>query len=374
MKKYIVVGGGVLGASTAYHLAKEGVDVKIIDRKDEGQATEAAAGIVCPWLAQRRNKRWYRLVKGGARYYPELIRELEAEGETRTGYRRVGAISLQRDEAKLEKTMERALKRREDGAPEIGEITRISSEEAKKMFPPLADGYDAIHVSGAARVNGRELRDALLRVAEKLGVQRIQGDASLIHEGRQVTAVEVDGVRYEADEVLVTAGAWAKPILKPLGIDFLVHPQKAQIVHLDLPDTETEDWPVIMPPNNQYMLSFGGGRVVIGATHETDAGFDGRSTVGGLHYVFDKALGVAPGLYDSTFAETRVGFRPFTPGSLPVFGGIPEWSNLYVANGLGASGLTSGPYVGAELARLVLGKETELDPADYDVSEALGSE
>ncbi|SEI07492.1 D-amino-acid dehydrogenase [Halobacillus karajensis] len=374
MKKYIVVGGGVLGASTAYHLAKEGVEVKVIDRKDAEQATEAAAGIVCPWLAQRRNKRWYRLVKGGARYYPELIRQLEAEGESKTGYRRVGAISLQRDEQKLEKTMERALKRREDGAPEIGEITRISPEEAKKLFPPLADGYDAIHVSGAARVNGRELRDALLRVAAKNGVEQIHGEATLVYEGKKVTAVEVDGVLHEADEVIVTAGAWAKPLLKPLGINFLVHPQKAQIVHLDLPDTETENWPVIMPPNNQYMLSFGGGRVVIGATHETDAGFDGRSTAGGLHYVFDKALEVAPGLYESTFAETRVGFRPFTPGSLPVFGRVPEWGNLYVANGLGASGLTSGPYVGAEVARLVLGKETELDPADYDVMEAIEPE
>ncbi|SFK45072.1 D-amino-acid dehydrogenase [Halobacillus dabanensis] len=374
MKKYIVVGGGVLGASTAYHLSKEGVDVKIIDRKDDGQATEAAAGIVCPWLAQRRNKRWYRLVKGGARYYPELIRQLEEAGEHETGYRRVGAISLQRDEEKLEKTMERAKKRREDGAPEIGELTRLSSEEAKKLFPPLADGYEAIHVSGAARVNGRELRDALLRVAEKNGVERIHGDASLTFEENKVTGVEVDGIHYTADEVIVTAGAWAKPFLKPLGIHFLVHPQKAQIVHLDMERTETKDWPVIMPPNNQYMLSFGGGRVVIGATHETDAGFDGRSTVGGLHYVFDNALEVAPGLYDSTFAETRVGFRPFTPGSLPVFGGIPEWSNLYVANGLGASGLTSGPFLGLELARLVLGKKTELDPADYDVAEALGSE
>ncbi|CDQ21427.1 NAD(P)/FAD-dependent oxidoreductase [Halobacillus karajensis] len=374
MKKYIVVGGGVLGASTAYHLAKEGVEVKVIDRKDAEQATEAAAGIVCPWLAQRRNKRWYRLVKGGARYYPELIRQLEAEGESKTGYRRVGAISLQRDEQKLEKTMERALKRREDGAPEIGEITRISPEEAKKLFPPLADGYDAIHVSGAARVNGRELRDALLRVAAKNGVEQIHGEATLVYEGKKVTAVEVDGVLHEADEVIVTAGAWAKPLLKLLGINFLVHPQKAQIVHLDLPDTETENWPVIMPPNNQYMLSFGGGRVVIGATHETDAGFDGRSTAGGLHYVFDKALEVAPGLYESTFAETRVGFRPFTPGSLPVFGRVPEWGNLYVANGLGASGLTSGPYVGAEVARLVLGKETELDPADYDVMEAIEPE
>lgn len=374
MKKYIVVGGGVLGASTAYHLAKEGVDVKIIDRKDDGQATEAAAGIVCPWLAQRRNKRWYRLVKGGARYYPELIRQLEESGERDTGYRRVGAISLQRDEEKLKKTMERAKKRRDDGAPEIGEITRLSSKEAKKLFPALADGYEAIHVSGAARVNGRELRDALLRVAEKNGVERIHGDASLTFEGNKVTGVEVDGDHHTADEIIVTAGAWAKPLLKPLGIEFLVHPQKAQIVHLDMEESDTKDWPVIMPPNNQYMLSFGGGRVVIGATHETDAGFDGRSTVGGLHYVFDKALEVAPGLYDSTFAETRVGFRPFTPGSLPVFGGIPEWSNLYVANGLGASGLTSGPFLGLELARLVLGKETELDPADYDVAEALGSE
>jgi D-amino-acid dehydrogenase len=374
MKKYIVVGGGVLGASTAYHLAKEGVDVKIVDRKDDGQATEAAAGIVCPWLAQRRNKRWYRLVKGGARYYPELIRQLEEAGERETGYRRVGAISLQRDEEKLKKTIERAQKRRDDGAPEIGEITRMSSKEAKKLFPPLADGYEAIHVSGAARVNGRELRNALLRVAEKNGVKRIHGDASLTFEGNKVTGVEVDGIHHTADEIIVTAGAWAKPILKPLGIEFLVHPQKAQIVHLDMEGADTKDWPVIMPPNNQYMLSFGGERVVIGATHETDAGFDGRSTVGGLHYVFDKALEVAPGLYDSTFAETRVGFRPFTPGSLPVFGRIPEWSNLYVANGLGASGLTSGPFLGLELARLVLGKETELDPYDYDVAEALGSE
>ncbi|MYL39466.1 NAD(P)/FAD-dependent oxidoreductase [Halobacillus litoralis] len=371
MKRYIIVGAGILGASTAYHLVKEGADVTIVDRKDEGQATEAAAGIVCPWLAQRRNKRWYRLVKGGARYYPELIQQLEADGEHETGYKKVGAVSLHTNPEKLEKTIERAEKRRED-APEIGDITRLSPEETRAYFPLLSEeSYEAVHVSGAARVNGRALRDALLRASGKRGAVMVHGDASLTFEGDTVTGVEVDGQKLQADEVIVTAGAWAKPLFQPLGIQFLSRPQKAQIVHLDVEGAETADWPVIMPPNNQYMLSFGGGRMIIGATHETDAGFDQRQTAGGLHYILDKALEVAPGLADSTFVESRVGFRPFTPGSLPVFGRIPGWNGVLTANGLGASGLTSGPYLGAELARMALGRDTELDAGDYHVAEAL---
>ena len=126
MKSYIVVGAGILGASTAYHLAKAGANVIIVDRQQVGQATDAAAGIVCPWLSQRRNKAWYKIVKGGARYYSSLIQQLEEDGETDTGYNRVGAISLHTDEKKLDQMEERAYKRRED-APEIGEITRLSA-------------------------------------------------------------------------------------------------------------------------------------------------------------------------------------------------------------------------------------------------------
>lgn len=63
MKSYIIVGAGILGASTAYHLAKAGVNVTLVDRQDLGQATDAAAGIVCPWLSQRRNQAWYKIAK-----------------------------------------------------------------------------------------------------------------------------------------------------------------------------------------------------------------------------------------------------------------------------------------------------------------------
>ncbi|KAF0819157.1 MULTISPECIES: NAD(P)/FAD-dependent oxidoreductase [unclassified Cytobacillus] len=370
MKSHIVIGAGILGASAAYHLAKAGAKVTVIDRKDPGQATNAAAGIICPWLSQRRNKAWYALAKGGAAYYRTLIKELENDGETETGYQQAGAISLHTDPAKLEKMEERAMKRRGD-APEMGEITPVSPEQTSQLFPPVAKEYASVHVSGAARVNGRALRDALLRAAEKHGAVLVQGSAELVSHGDKVTAIKANGEQYEAETVIAAAGAWAGELFKPLGIQLDVKPQKAQIVHLQLEEEDTGSWPVVIPPNNQYILAFEGGRIVVGATHEDDMGYDLRVTAGGLNEIFEKALEIAPGLSDGMFTEAQVGFRPYTPGFLPIIGQIPGLEGLYIANGLGASGLTAGPFLGAQLARLALGQEVDIDLSLYDPAGAI---
>lgn len=370
-KKIIVIGGGILGAATAYKLAKSGAEVVIIDRRDKGQATAAAAGIICPWLSQRRNKRWYQLAKGGARIYPKLIDSLKRDGETETGYSRVGAISLHTDEKKLNAMQERAIKRRGD-APEIGDVTLLNDQETKSFFPVLADGYRAVHVSGAARVNGRSLRDALLSAAARHGAVTIYGHADLLQEGENIIGAIVNGEKISADIVIAASGAWMNELLEPLGVQFAVTAQKAQIMHIQLPGAATNGWPVVMSPNNQYMLTFAD-RIVIGATQEDRAGFDYRVTAGGIEEILSKALQTAPSLAEGTILETRVGFRPFTPGFLPVIGKLPGHNGLLLANGLGASGLTMGPYIGSELAKLALGKELEINPADYPVSEALHS-
>jgi len=372
MESIIVIGAGILGASTAYHLAKLGAEVTLIDRHDRGQATDAAAGIVCPWLSQRRNKAWYQLAKGGARYYPDLIAQQEAEGEKNTGYKRVGAISLHTDNKKLEQMAERARKRRVD-APEIGEITILTPSETKSLFPPLSAEYGSVHISGGARVNGRALRDSLIRSSIKSGVTFLRGNASLVYKENRVIGIKHEDTLLFANQVIVTAGAWSKELLKPLGVDFLVKPQKAQIIHLEMPETDTNSWPVVMPIHNQYILTFENGRVVVGSTHENEAGFDNRVTAGGINEILSQALEVAPGLSNGSFLETRVGFRPFTPGFLPVVGALPHFDGIYLANGLGASGLTSGPYLGAELAKHVVGKQTEIDFNLYDVLGALGT-
>ncbi len=370
MKKVIVIGAGVLGASTAYHLAKSGVEVTVIDRHDAGQATDAAAGIICPWLSQRRNKAWYALAKGGAAYYASLIQQLEEDGETETGYRRVGVVSLHTDSVKLEKMEERALKKRDD-APEIGAIRQLTASETSGFFPPLSQDYKSVHISGAARVNGRALRNALVSAAKKHGAVFVHGSAKIISTNKVVTGVHVDEMQYSADIVIVTAGAWAAELLEPLGIQLQVTAQKAQIVHLQLEDTETAKWPVVMPPTNQYILAFDDGKVVIGATHEDDKQFDLRVTAGGLNEVLDKALQVAPGLGDSTFTEARVGYRPFTPGFLPIIGEVPGTKGLLLANGLGASGLTVGPFLGHQLAKLATGEQVQIELDLYKVASAI---
>ncbi|MEK5039367.1 NAD(P)/FAD-dependent oxidoreductase [Sporosarcina sp. FSL K6-3457] len=370
MSKYIIIGAGILGASTAYHLAKAGADVTVVDRKDAGQATDAAAGIICPWLSQRRNKAWYALAKGGAAYYKSLIRQLEEDGETDTGYRSVGAVSLQTDTVKLDKMVERAMARRED-APEIGDIRQLNAVDTSSLFPPLLPDYASVHVSGAARVNGRALRDALNRAAKKHGAKFINGSGTLIATNNRVMGVQVGNQSFSADSVLVTAGAWAAELLAPLGIQLQVNGQKAQIVHLQLDYTQTDEWPVVMPPTDQYILAFDEGEVVIGATHEDDVQFDQRVTAGGLREVLDKALAVAPGLADATFTEARVGYRPFTPGFLPIIGEVPGVQGLLLANGLGASGLTVGPFLGQQLAQLALGERVDIDLELYDVAGAI---
>lgn len=370
MKKYIIIGAGILGASTAYHLAKTGATVTVVDRFDKGQATDAAAGIICPWISQRRNKAWYSLAKSGAAYYEGLIAQLEEDGETDTGYKRVGALSLHTDQSKLIKMEERAVTRRED-ATEIGEVLQLTPNETGSLFPPLAEEFGAVYVSGAARVNGRALRQALINSAKKHGATFIQGSAEIEFDDSAITGVRVGNERYSAEKIIITAGAWADQLLKPMGIEFQLSSQKAQIVHLQMENMKTDDWPVVMPPNDQYILAFDNGQMVIGATHEDHEEFDLRVTAGGLHEVFHKALSVAPGLADSTFVETRVGFRPFTPNFLPIIGKVPGWEGLLLANGLGASGLTIGPFLGAQLSKLALDERVDIDLALYDVSGAI---
>lgn len=369
-EKVVIIGGGIVGASTGYLLAKKGIDTVIIDREDAGQATDAAAGIISPWLSQRRNKAWYQLAKGGARYYPEIIRELAEDGETDTGYERVGAIHLHTDEKKLEAMRDRAIKRREQ-APEIGEVTILTQAETKSQFPLLSDAYASVHVSGAARVNGRKLKNALLRGAEKHGASFIRGSAQITAEGDQITGVSVHEQWIEAKTVVAAVGAWGKDLLQPLGVPFDIAPQRAQIMHVHMPGVNASSWPVVKPPMNQYMLPLDDGRIVIGATYEDVADFDFRVTAGGVHDILAKALHVAPELEKASILETRVGFRPVAPRFLPVIGSLPHFGQLLIANGLGATGLTMGPFIGSQLAKLVTGEKLDIDLNLYEVQKAI---
>src|SRR5699024_3017509 len=115
----------------------------------------------------------------------------------------------------------------------------------KDRFPLLEDGrFKSIYVSGAARVNGSAVRNALLRSAKKLGATVRNGEAQLLHTSKQVHGVIVDGEHIEADLVIAATGAWMNELLAPLQITFGAHPQKAQIMHIKVPMIKTDELPV----------------------------------------------------------------------------------------------------------------------------------
>ncbi|VEF49519.1 glycine/D-amino acid oxidase [Bacillus freudenreichii] len=365
--KVIVVGSGIVGASAAYHLAKKGAEVVVMDQGHEGQATPAGAGIVCPWISREKEDHpdRYAVAKAGACYYPKLIAMLEQDGVTDTGYSLVGALAISdKDEVLAE--IEEKVKSRKAETPEVGEVRRLTAEEAQAHFPPLKEGIAAVYVSGAARVDGASLRDSLKRGAEKHGAQFYSGEASLeVAEGR-VLGIRTSDKFIASDSVVVAGGAWASRLFEPLGIDIAIEPERGQIAHLVLSGEDTGNWPIIHPMEGHYLVPFEGSRVVAGATREAGTGFDYRMTAGGVKEVLDEALAVAPGLKDSTLKEVRVGFRPVCPDNLPSIGAIQSVEGLVVANGLGSLGLTMGPYAGAVAARLALGEEVGLDLSPYD--------
>lgn len=363
--RIVVVGSGVAGASTAYHASKLGASTIVVDRNADGQATAAGAGIVCPWSSRVTDPAWHRLAADAARYYPRLLAELAADGADDTGYRQVGALRLAKDRDDAAARYDTVLAR-STGSPEAGEISVLSGRDAKALFPPLPEETHAVHISGAARVDGRRLRDALLHAAARQGVEPRSGTARLTTSGDTVTGVDVDGVHVPADVVVVAAGAWSAELLDPIGISLALRPQRGQIVHLRMPGVDTSHWPVVLPQGSHYLLAFDDERVVVGATRESGSGFDYRVTAAGMAEVLGEALAVAPGLADASLLETRVGFRPAGPDARPLLGEVPGVSGLVVATGLGASGLTLGPHVGRLAAAVAVGHDpgTDLRPCD----------
>src|SRR5258708_6688753 len=105
--KALIVGAGVLGASTAYPLARDGAEVAIVDQAHDGRATAAGAGIISPWASHSAvDPDWYRLANGGASYYPKLLRDIAADTAT-VSYRKVGALWVSTDTAELDATQRR---------------------------------------------------------------------------------------------------------------------------------------------------------------------------------------------------------------------------------------------------------------------------
>jgi D-amino-acid dehydrogenase len=365
MYDVIVAGGGVVGATAAYLCARGGLRTLLLDRGDSGRATDAGAGIIAPRTSSRSEVLFELGLRSGE-FYPTLLGYLAEDGGGDTGYARCGDLRVAVTEDELEPfgALVALLEERRarHGYPTADEVREIKPDEARALFPPLARPLRALHDRTAARVDGRLLNQALLKAAAGCNVTVVRAgvDRLLLEDGRFAGVVAGADV-HRAGHVIIAGGAWTPALAGPLGVSIAVAPQRGQIIHLQVAEGATGDWPVVHAFHDHYIVSWAGGRVVAGATRETGSGFDPRITAAGVHEVLGEALRVAPGLASAGMLETRVGLRPLSADGLPVLGPIPGVAGAYVATGHGPSGLTLGPYSAALVVDLVRGRAPALD-------------
>jgi D-amino-acid dehydrogenase len=369
MDDAIVVGGGIVGASTAYHLARLGARVTLVDQARAGQATAAGAGIISPGTGFSQPAALFPLAFRAVAYYQELLAHLAEDGESKTGYETAGLLQIattEQEAARLPILLRLLQERQAAGVQNLGEVQLLDGQQTRELFPALGAVHAAIHVPDAARLDGRLMRDALRGAAQLRGARIVVSErrATLVCEGTRIGRVDVDGQALTARRVILATGAWSGQDAQALNIELPVYPQRGQILHLQGPQ-EAGQWPIVMGFSLYYLLTFPGGRIVAGATREQQAGFAVDATAAGVGEVINEALRMAPDLASATLQEVRVGLRPATPDGLPILGRVAQIDNLFVATGHGASGLQIGPYSGALVASLVADHRPELDLSPF---------
>lgn len=353
-----IIGAGIVGSTAAYYLSKEKtIDVTVFD-EGLGQATKAAAGIICPWFSKRRNQAWYRLARLGADFYQELLAELRADGYATDFYQQTGVYLLKKDEDKLQDLYDLGRSRLTE-SPLIGDLAIYDRAGAQEHFPDLQGFERLLYASGGARVDGAQLSQTLLTAS---GVELIQKRVTL-----QVSewGYEIDGQVFE--KVILASGAWLGELLSPLGYQVDLKPQKGQLLDYYFENLSSVAYPVVMPEGEIDLIPFAGGRISVGASHENDKGFDLSLDSAILAKLEEQALTYYPNLKTAKAVESRVGIRGYTSDFSPFFGQVPQLAGIYVAGGLGSSGLTTGPLIAKTLANMMTGKETLLTLADYSV-------
>ena len=363
--KIAIIGAGIVGATAAYQLSKNKEVELVVYDDGVGQATKAAAGIICPWLSQRRNKDWYRLTARGASYYSELMAQLEEDGVSQLPYEQVGALVFKKTPELLEKLEKIAAERREE-EERIGTLTKIEAENISSYVPGWNGTHGAIHCSGGGRVDGKLLVEQQLYLAQQNGANVQQEKVNLVRDENGKVVVKTNNGLEPFDKIIVSSGAWVKELIEPLGYYVDVRPQKGQLIELELETTEeTEKWPVCMLHGEIDVLPFADGKIIVGATHENDQGFNLTDSQELQQKMYEEACEVFPTLKEAKWLGSRIGTRAYTSDFLPFFGSVPGEETLFVASGLGSSGLTSGVWIGALLAQLSVGNTPLFDIDSY---------
>ena len=365
----LIVGGGIAGASAAYHLARLGHTVTLVERGDiAGAASGLNAGLIdCVGWSERRDLQDH-LTAGSV----ELFERLQLDDGEDVELRRSGSLQAIHTPEQHEFTRRRVADMQARGQ----RVELITTHEARTLEPGLSPALlGAMYSPLRGQADPMKGTRAFATLAARHGARILTGHAVTAlapRAGGGWTARTAQGA-FDADALVLAAGAWCAALGAMLGLDIPIVPVRGQMwasaatapaVFQTISAAESaHDWardPGVDPPNltirdgrrltrHLYGRQRRNGEIIFGGDREC-VGENTTPEPGGIKVNHAHAASVLPFLHDVAIARTWAGLMPFPRDGKPLIGRIAERENLWIVSGLASSGFGRGPMAGKLLA------------------------
>ena len=373
--RVVIIGGGIVGASVAYHLTKLGwSDVVLIEQGQLSSGTTwHAAGLVGQ----------LRATEGGTRlvqYSAKLYQELEAETGLGTGYKECGGVTVARTPDRMVQLLRTA------AAAEAYDLECeiITPERAKELYPVLeiSDIQGAIWLPYDGTANPTDVTQSLAKGARLKGAQVFERTRVLgvTTKDGVVTGVQTDAGDIEAEIVVNCAGQWAKAIGAMCGVNVPLHSAEHFYVVTEQIEGVHRMMPILRDPDGYtYMKEEVGGLVVGGFEPEAKPWVSPNQIPYPFEFqlleedwdhfaiLMESALHRVPALQETGIKMFYNGPESFTPDNQFILGEAPELKNFFVGAGFNSVGIASAGGAGRALAEWIVSGEPQSDLVGVDI-------
>jgi len=355
-KRVAVVGGGIIGLSVGWQLARRGCAVTVFDRDTAGRAASwVAAGMLAPVSEFGfENEDFLAFGQRSMEMFPRYLDELAEDGGRTVPLDTRGTmvVGFHRDDTER---IRRIYNFREQRGLPVQWMTGSEARELEPLLSPRA--ASAMWIPQDHQINNREVVESLKEALAGAGGELAEHTEikSLRSRNGRCVGVTMSRGDHDADAVVLAAGCWSGGLAGiPAAIAPKVRPVKGQIVSLGT-DPSFEFKRVIRAPD-AYILPKGDGRVLIGATEE-EMGFDTTPTAGPVMRLIERAWEAVPSIYDLPIESFEAGLRPGTRDHEPLIGDS-GMEGLYYATGHYRHGILLAPVTAYAICDMILEGKT----------------
>lgn len=348
---FLIIGGGVAGLSTAQRLLQQGALVTLLERGEIGQeASWAGGGILSPLCPWNYPDEVTRLTTRGAELFSAWATELHAITGINPEYETSGMLVLPPFDAQAA------------GQWCAAHSTYSVHQVHAKDYSPLEQG-DALYLPEVAQVRNPRLLRALHQHVESLGGRVIEQCAVsdiVVKNGRVQTLTTSSG-KFNAQDYIITAGAWSKEVLGRHALRLDIKPIRGQMLLFKFDVSPLRH---IVLQDDLYLIPRRDGHLLVGSTLE-DVGFDQRTTREARDMLWQRAQKLLPSLRDMSLVQHWAGLRPASPHNIPTIGRHPQLDNLYLNSGHFRYGVTMAPSSVEILLNEITGAQQPFDVTPY---------